>query len=73
MEFHIARSTREQIDLDDLLFSYTGNVVFANVTASRKLAERLDALNRKNNPSVKSIKGSRTICYGPIDELNPCA
>jgi glycosidase len=70
MEFHIARSIREQIDLDDLLFSYTGNVIFANVTASRKLAERLDALNRSKSPSAKSIRGSDLFAMGLIDELS---
>ena len=36
MEFHINRSIRERLELDDVLFSYTGNVVFANVAASSK-------------------------------------
>jgi glycosidase len=70
MEFHIARSIREQIDLDDLLFSYTGNVIFANVTASRKLAERLNALNRGKSHSDKSIRGSELFAMGLIDELS---
>ena len=70
MEFHIARSIREQIDLDDLLFSYTGNVIFANVTASRKLAESLNALNREKSFSDKSIRGSELFAMGLIDELS---
>src|SRR5947208_15773478 len=70
MEFHIARSIREQIDLDDLLFSYTGNVIFANVTASRRLAERLDALNHATNPSMKNIRSSDLFAMGLIDELS---
>ena len=70
MEFHIARSIREQIDLDDLLFSYSGNVIFANVIASRRLAERLDALNRAKSPSVRPIRGSELFAMGLIDELS---
>ena len=35
MEFHISREIRDQLELDDVLFSYTGNVVFANVAAAR--------------------------------------
>ena len=42
MEFHISRELRDKLELDDLLFSYTGNVVFANVAASRKLAQKLN-------------------------------
>ena len=38
MEFHIARSVRERLGVPELLFSYTGNVVFANVAAARRLA-----------------------------------
>ena len=33
MEFHISREIRDRLELDDLLLSYTGNVVFANVAA----------------------------------------
>src|ERR1039458_2638789 len=40
MEFHISRAVREAAQVDDLLFGYSGNVVFANVAASRKLADR---------------------------------
>src|SRR5689334_5761102 len=70
MEFHIARSIREQIDLDDLLFSYTGNVIFANVTASRKLAERLNVLNSKKSHPDKNIRASELFAMGLIDELS---
>ena len=30
MEFHISRAIREAANVDDLLFGYSGNVVFAN-------------------------------------------
>jgi glycosidase len=68
MEFHISRSVREQINLDDLLFSFTGNVIFANVTASRKLAERLNALNVVEG--LKTISGAELFAMGLIDELS---
>ncbi len=42
MEFHISREIRDRLELDDLLFSYTGNVVFANVAAARKMAQALN-------------------------------
>ena len=44
MEFHISREVREKLGLDYLLFSYTGNVVFANVAGARRLAQGLTAL-----------------------------
>jgi hypothetical protein len=70
MEFHISRSIRERIDLDDLLFSFTGNVVFANVTASRKLAERLNALEETKGLPEKTISGATLFAMGLIDELS---
>jgi glycosidase len=70
MEFHISRSIRERIDLDDLLFSFTGNVVFANVMASRKLAERLNALEGADAAAEKTVSGASLFAMGLIDELS---
>ena len=69
MEFHISRSIRERINLDILLFSYTGNVLFANVSASRKLAERLNALTEIQGAAEKTLSGAALFAMGLIDEL----
>ncbi len=66
MEFHINRSIRERLDLDDVLFSYTGNVVFANVAASRRLATQLNAL--RGGDSV--VNAGALFAMGLIDELS---
>ena len=70
MEFHISRSIRERIDLDDTLFSFTGNVVFANVVASRKLAQRLNALEDAETAPEKTINAAELFAMGLIDELS---
>ncbi len=70
MEFHISRSIRERINLDDLLFSYSGNVIFANVGASRKLAERLNALTEIQGAPEKTVSGAALFAMGLIDELS---
>jgi glycosidase len=70
MEFHISRSIRERINLDDLLFSYTGNVLFANVSASRNLAERLNALTEIQGTAEKTVSGAALFAMGLIDELS---
>src|SRR5215831_10276108 len=70
MEFHISRSIRERINLDDLLFSYTGNVIFANVGASRKLADRLNALTEIQGSAEKTVTGAALFAMGLIDELS---
>jgi glycosidase len=70
MEFHISRTVRKNLDISELLFSYTGNVVFANVTASRKLAARLnDALGPDPDPA-DIVNAGALFAMGLIDELN---
>ncbi len=74
MEFHIARSLREKLGVHDLLFSYTGNVVFANVAASRKLALALNKQHEAENggaPDVKrQVNAGALFAMGLIDELS---
>jgi glycosidase len=70
MEFHISRAVREAAQVDDLLFSYSGNVVFANVAASRKLA---DALNKMRGPDADpagAFNAGALFAMGLIDELS---
>ena len=75
MEFHISRAVREATQVDDILFSTTGNVVFANVAASRKLAE---ALNRARKDGARgpdadpagAINAGALFAMGLIDELS---
>jgi glycosidase len=67
MEFHISRKLRDKLDVSGLLFSYTGNAVFADVTASRKLAARL---NEARGPNADPINAGALFAMGIIDELN---
>jgi glycosidase len=70
MEFHISRSLRERLDLNDLLFSYTGNVVFGSVAASRKLAQKLNDA-RGTEAGVSEVANAGALfAMGLIDELN---
>ena len=75
MEFHISRELRDKLGLDDLLFSYTGNVVFANVAASRKLAQKMnEARKAEAGPAgadpANAINAGALFAMGLIDELN---
>jgi hypothetical protein len=76
MEFHISKSIRERLDIDDLLFSFTGNVVFANVVGSRKLAQRLNELPEAEvNVGTVAVKkepvnAGALFAMGLIDELS---
>ena len=74
MEFHIARSLREKLKVDDLLFSYTGNVVFADVGASRRLALAMNQLHTAENGGVEDsarlVNAGQLFAMGLIDELS---
>jgi glycosidase len=70
MEFHISKEIRERLNLDDLLFSFTGNVVFANVAASRKLAHQLNELQGAEASPEKTINAGALFAMGLIDELS---
>ncbi len=74
MEFHISGAIRKRLHLDDLLFSFTGNVVFANVAASRKLAQSLEELSPNETadgqPAAEPIHAGALFAMGLIDELS---
>jgi len=70
MEFHISRAVREAAKVDDVLFSYTGNVVFADVAASRKLAEALNRARGADADPASAINGGALFAMGLIDELS---
>ena len=46
MEFHISRKARERYRFAESLFSYNGNVVFANVSACRAFAHQMNQVRR---------------------------
>jgi hypothetical protein len=70
MEFHIARSLRERLGLNDVLGSYNGNVVFANVAAARKLAAEMNALRGQSVEGPETVNGGALFAMGLIDELS---
>ncbi|MDE1160820.1 MAG: alpha-amylase family glycosyl hydrolase [Acidobacteriaceae bacterium] len=70
MEFHIRRDLRDRLALDDVLFGYTGNVVFANVAASRKLAQQLNTVRDAENDPDRLVNAGALFAMGLIDELN---
>src|SRR5271170_4945966 len=70
MEFHISRAVRDKLNTDELLFSYTGNVVFGNVAASRKLASQLNQSRGPEADPANTINAGALFAMGLIDELN---
>jgi glycosidase len=72
MEFHVSRTAREKYGVDELLFSYSGNVVFANVSASRQMAKRINDVRERDGEegTVSTINGGALFAMGLIDELS---
>jgi hypothetical protein len=70
MEFHISGDLRKKLDLDDLLFSYTGNIVFGNVAASRNMAKQLEELRKQQSGQPGVVNAGALFAMGLIDELN---
>ncbi len=77
MEFHISRAARDRYHADQTLFSYSGNVIFADVKASRELAHRInqvrDAEQAANGQPIdpeQAIHPGALFAMGLIDEAS---
>ena len=76
MEFHIARAFRDRFDMRDLLFSYTGNVIFGNVAASRRFAQQMNEARQAEAPTAAAtdektvVHAGQLFAMGLIDELS---
>ncbi len=70
MEFHISRETRGRYQVEDVLFSYTGNVVFADLAASRQLANRMNEVRDTANDLAAAVNPAALFAMGLIDEIS---
>ena len=70
MEFHISRNARERYKFADTLFSYTGNVVFANMAACREFAHRMNQVREAENHPDRAIHAGALYAMGLIDEAS---
>lgn len=69
MEFHISRRTREKFQFDPTLFSYDGNVIFANFHAVRQFVQKVNSQHDLINFPEQSLKASQVNAMGLIDEI----
>ncbi len=70
MEFHIARKARERYQFTESLFSYTGNVVFANVAACREFAHRMNTVREVEKHPELTVHAGQLYAMGLIDEAS---
>ena len=67
-EFHVSRQARDRYGFDDTLFSLNGNVIFANLAASREFAERMNRLRDAAHHPERAIHPGALNAMGLIDE-----
>jgi hypothetical protein len=70
MEFHISRKARERYQFAESLFSYTGNVVFANVAACREFAYRMNTVRDAAKHPERAVHAGQLFAMGIIDEAS---
>ncbi|MBP7196347.1 MAG: alpha-amylase [Anaerolineaceae bacterium] len=69
MEFHITRAARDKYQFDELLFSYNGNVIFANFQASRNFAHKMNQMRADATDPASYIAPGQINALGLIDEI----
>ena len=70
MEFHISGNARERYQFAGSLFSYTGNVVFANIAACREFAYRINKVREVQEHPEWAIHAGALYAMGVIDEAS---
>ena len=70
MEFHISRKARERYKFSELLFSYTGNVVFANIAACRAFAYQMNQVRDAEKYPDRAVHAGSLYAMGLIDEAS---
>ncbi len=70
MEFHISRKARDRYKFSELLFSYTGNVVFANIAACRAFAHQMNHVREADKYPDRAVHAGSLYAMGLIDEAS---
>jgi glycosidase len=70
MEFHISRAARERYQFPDTLFSFNGNVVFADMPACRNFAHRMNQVREADKYPEQAIHAGSLYAMGLIDEAS---
>jgi glycosidase len=70
MEFHIGRDARERYQFAETLFSYTGNVVLADMPACRELTHRINKVREADKHPERAVHAGELYAMGLIDEAS---
>ncbi len=69
MEFHIARRARDKYQFDQSIYSFTGNVIFANFHGARKFAQKINARRDLISFPEQAVRAGQINAMGLIDEI----
>ncbi len=69
MEFHISRKARDRYQFDEGLFSFSGNVIFANFHAARTFAQKMNRQFDLVSYPEKAVRAGQVNAMGLIDEI----
>src|SRR5450631_2588232 len=70
MEFHISRTARERYRFADTLFSFNGNVVFADLAACRAFAYQMNQVREAHLHPDRAVHAGQLFAMGLIDEAS---
>ena len=68
-EFHVSRASRERYRFEEELFSWNGNVLLANVAASRHFAEKMNRQRDVERHPERTVHPGALNAMALIDEL----
>jgi glycosidase len=69
MEFHVSRAARDRYAIEEAWFSLTGNVVLADLAATRRLAHRMNQVRRGDGRTDRVVHAGQLHAMGLIDEI----
>ena len=68
-EFHVSREKRDEYAFDEVLFSLTGNVLFADFKAARRFAQQMNAKRDLIRHPERAVRAGEINAMGLIDEI----
>lgn len=69
MEFHVSRQARDRYEFDQSLFSFNGNIIFANFHAVRLFAQKINQRRDLVNFPERAVRAGDINALGLIDEI----
>src|SRR5512140_757290 len=69
MEFHVSRFARDKYQFDQSLFTFNGNVIFANFFAARLFAQKINQTRDLVTFPDQAVKAGQINALGLLDEM----